>query len=62
MIQKLVHKSSTSTNLQIDAKVGEHRQFERVGYFVVDPDSTPEKPVWNRAITLKEAKWEGKDD
>lgn len=45
-----------------NAKVGEHRQFERVGYFVVDTDSTPEKPVWNRAITLREAKWEGKDE
>ena len=41
-------------------------QFERLGYFCVDPDSTPGKPVWNRTVTLKdswakiEAKAQGK--
>jgi len=35
---------------------GTHRQFERTGYFVVDPDSTPAKAVWNRVVGLKEAK------
>ena len=34
---------------------GEHYQFERIGYFVADPDSTPEKPVFNRAVTLRHA-------
>ena len=33
---------------------GTCRQFERRGYFVVDPDSTPERPVWNRTIALKD--------
>ncbi len=33
---------------------GEHYQFERTGYFVADPDSTPEKPVFNRAVTLRD--------
>lgn len=28
-------------------------QFERNGYYVPDPDSTPEKPVFNRATGLK---------
>ncbi len=28
-------------------------QFERVGYFVKDIDSTPEKPVYNRTVGLK---------
>uniref|UniRef100_A0A6B2KYY2 glutamine--tRNA ligase n=1 Tax=Arcella intermedia TaxID=1963864 RepID=A0A6B2KYY2_9EUKA len=32
-------------------------QFERVGYYCVDPDSTPEKLVFNRTVTLKESKW-----
>lgn len=33
-----------------------HRyQFERLGYFCVDTDSTPAKPVFNRTITLKDA-------
>lgn len=30
-------------------------QFERIGYFCVDKDSTPGKPVFNRTITLKDA-------
>jgi glutaminyl-tRNA synthetase len=30
-------------------------QFERLGYFCVDPDSTPGKPVFNRTVTLKDA-------
>ncbi len=29
-------------------------QFERLGYFCVDPDSKPGKPVFNRAVTLKD--------
>ena len=29
-------------------------QFERVGYFTVDPDSTSEKLVFNRTVTLKD--------
>lgn len=28
-------------------------QFERLGYFTVDPDSAPGKPVFNRTVTLK---------
>ncbi len=30
-------------------------QFERLGYFTVDPDSTPEKLVFNRTITLRDS-------
>jgi glutaminyl-tRNA synthetase len=30
-------------------------QFERVGYFCVDPDSKPDKLVFNRIVTLKDA-------
>jgi len=29
-------------------------QFERLGYFCVDLDSTSEKPVFNRTVTLKD--------
>ena len=28
-------------------------QFERLGFFTVDVDSTPEKPVFNRTLGLK---------
>ncbi len=34
------------------ARPGERYQFERVGYFCVDPDSTPELLVFNRTVKL----------
>ena len=33
---------------------GTRYQFERLGYFCVDPDSTPECLVFNRTVTLKD--------
>ena len=30
-------------------------QFERMGYFCLDPDATPEKPVFNRTIGLRDS-------
>jgi glutaminyl-tRNA synthetase len=30
-------------------------QFERLGYFCVDPDSTPDHTVFNRTVTLRDA-------
>ncbi|HEY0272017.1 MAG TPA: glutamine--tRNA ligase/YqeY domain fusion protein [Chitinophaga sp.] len=36
------------------AKAGERFQFLRKGYFTVDSDSTPEKLVFNRIVTLKD--------
>jgi glutaminyl-tRNA synthetase len=35
-------------------QVGDKFQFERLGYFCVDPDSTPDRPVFNRTVTLKD--------
>jgi glutaminyl-tRNA synthetase len=37
-----------------EAKPLERFQFLRQGYFCVDPDSTPEKPVFNRTATLRD--------
>ncbi len=38
-----------------DASPGEWYQFERMGYFCADPvDSTQGRPVFNRAVTLKD--------
>lgn len=37
------------------SQVGDRFQFERNGYFCVDKDSTPEKLVFNRTVTLKDA-------
>lgn len=36
------------------AKAGTRYQFERQGYFCVDPDTTPEKLVFNRTVSLKD--------
>jgi glutaminyl-tRNA synthetase len=33
---------------------GTRYQFERMGYFCVDRDSTPGKPVFNRTIGLRD--------
>ncbi len=30
-------------------------QFERIGYFTVDPDTTADHPVFNRTVTLKDS-------
>jgi glutaminyl-tRNA synthetase len=45
-----------------DAVPGDRFQFERLGYFCVDPDSTEGKLVFNRTITLRDtwAKLQGK--
>ena len=37
-----------------NAGVGSRFQFERLGYFCVDPDSKPGKPVFNRTVALKD--------
>jgi len=37
------------------AEVGSRHQFERLGYFCVDPDSTADKPVFNRTVTLRDS-------
>jgi glutaminyl-tRNA synthetase len=36
------------------AAAGSRYQFERLGYFCVDPDSKPGKPVFNRTVALKD--------
>jgi len=36
------------------AEPGFRCQFERLGYFCVDNDSTPRKPVFNRTVTLRD--------
>jgi len=37
-----------------DAGPGTRYQFERLGYFCVDTDSAPGKPVFNRTVTLRD--------
>ena len=38
-----------------DAKPEDKVQFQRIGYFCVDKDSTTEKPVFNRTVTLRDS-------
>lgn len=38
-----------------DVAVGEPLQFQRIGYFTKDQDSTEEKMVFNRTVTLKDS-------
>ena len=39
----------------IGAQVGACYQFERLGYFCVDRDSTPERLCFNRTATLRDS-------
>ncbi len=48
-----------TTNARVEpglgsVKIEERFQFERLGYFCVDPDSMPGKPVFNRIVSLKD--------
>lgn len=38
-----------------DAKEGSHYQFQRIGYYTLDRDSSAEKLVFNRTVTLKDS-------
>ena len=38
-----------------DAEPGSKYQFERLGYFCVDPDTTAGKPVFNRIVPLRDS-------
>jgi glutaminyl-tRNA synthetase len=37
-----------------DASLQDRFQFMRIGYFCLDPDSKPGKPVFNRTVTLRD--------
>jgi glutaminyl-tRNA synthetase len=58
-LDSLNPESLTVTTALVDPslcelKPGDRVQFERLGYFCVDYDSTPERPVFNRTATLKD--------
>jgi len=52
--QSLVVKTCLVEPSVAGATPGTRYQFERVGYFCVDPDSTPERLVINRTVTLRD--------
>ena len=54
------HSLEVLTDAKIEPSVrltaaGSHYQFLRVGYFVVDPDTTPDHIVFNRVVGLKDS-------
>jgi glutaminyl-tRNA synthetase len=51
---KVVSGAKVEPSLE-GAAPGSTYQFERQGYFVVDPDSAPGKLVFNRTVSLKDA-------
>ncbi|MDA1127215.1 MAG: glutamine--tRNA ligase/YqeY domain fusion protein [Chloroflexi bacterium] len=50
----VVLKSCKLEQSLANAKPGERFQFLRTGYFCVDPDSTPDAPVFNRTVALRD--------
>ncbi|XP_050240944.1 glutamine--tRNA ligase [Quercus robur] len=52
---KVVIPGAYATSLLQNAAVGDNFQFERLGYFVVDRDSTPGKLIFNRTVTLRDS-------
>ncbi|MGC9364119.1 MAG: glutamine--tRNA ligase/YqeY domain fusion protein [Fidelibacterota bacterium] len=51
---KILKRCYTEPTLTEHALPGFRFQFERLGYFCVDPDTTPTKPVLNRTVTLRD--------
>ena len=52
---KVIQHAKIEPYLAEIAKPEDKFQFQRIGYFCVDPDSTPEKLVFNRTIGLKDS-------
>ncbi len=52
---KVVKNVKVEPYLAETAKVGDHYQFQRIGYFTVDPDSKDGNLVFNRTISLKDS-------
>lgn len=50
-----VHENCYVEDYLKDKKPGEYLQFQRIGYFMVDPDSTPEHLVFNKTVGLKDS-------
>ncbi len=51
---EVLHQAKAEPSVA-DAPPGMKYQFERLGYFCVDPQSTPGKRVFNRTVTLKDS-------
>ena len=54
---KVVEGVKIEPYLADNAKVGGHFQFQRIGYFTLDPDTTSDQMIFNRTMQLKDT-WE----
>ncbi|CAF5134229.1 unnamed protein product, partial [Rotaria sp. Silwood1] len=52
----IINKNALADDGIKNAKPFDKFQFERVGFFSVDPDSTNDKYIFNRTVSLKEDK------
>jgi len=50
---KIIYPAYAEPGVQ-DSKPFSHLQFQRIGYFNTDPDSTTERMVFNRTVALKD--------
>ena len=50
-----VHSNCYVEDYLKDKKPGEYLQFQRIGYFMVDPDSTTDHLVFNKTVGLKDS-------
>jgi glutaminyl-tRNA synthetase len=54
--ESLIVKTNCRMEKELEhAKPLENFQFQRIGYFNVDPDSTKEKLIFNRTVSLKDS-------
>ncbi len=51
---KILKHCFVETSLE-NAKIGDKYQFERLGYFCVDPDSSDKKLIFNRTVSLRDS-------
>ncbi len=49
-----VHSNCFVEEYAAGKKPGEYLQFQRIGYFMADPDSTPHRLVFNKTVGLKD--------
>lgn len=49
-----VNENCNVEDYAAERKAGEYLQFQRIGYFMADPVSTADKPVFNKTVGLKD--------
>ena len=57
---EVIHEAFIEPNWKTEGQVTwpdgcERVQFERIGYFCLDDESSDQNPIWNRTVTLKDS-------